>query len=137
MAKENKIKTSKEVDAYIASFPKPVQSALLQLRQWIQKLAPEAQEQMSYKIACYKHQGMLVGFGATENHCSFYACHATILDSFKAELRGFRYSGGTIHFSPEKPVPFSLIKKLVKQRIMQNEDLAASKKNRQSKQKDI
>lgn len=49
MQKENKIQTSKEVDEYIASFPKPVQSALMQLRQWIQKLAPEAQEQFSYK----------------------------------------------------------------------------------------
>jgi len=130
MAKENKIQTSQEVDGYIASFPKPVQAALAQLRQWIRKLAPEAQEQMSYKIACYKHQGMLVGFGATENHCSFYACSATILGSFKEGLKGFKYSGGTIHFSPEKPIPFSLVKKLVQQRIKQNEDLAAGKKSK-------
>ena len=128
MAKEIKTQTGKEVDAYIASFPKPVQSALVQLRQWIQKLAPAAQEQLSYKIACYKHQGMLVGFGATANHCSFYACNATILGSFKAELKGFKHSGGTIHFSPEKPIPFSLVKKLVNQRIMENENLAAAKK---------
>ena len=130
MPKANKIQTSKEVDAYIASFPKPAQAALEQLRQWIQKLAPEAQEQMSYRIACFKHHGVLVGFGATENHCSFYACHATILDSFKEELKGFKYSGGTIHFAPEKPIPFSLVKKLVQQRIVQNESLAAGKKSR-------
>jgi uncharacterized protein YdhG (YjbR/CyaY superfamily) len=110
MAQENKIQPSKEVDEYIAAFPKAVQSALMKLRQWIQKLAPEAQEQICYKIACYKHQGMLVGFGATENHCSFYACHTTILDSFKAELKEFKYSGVTIHFAPEKSIPFSLIK---------------------------
>jgi len=130
MAKATKIQTSKEVGDYIASFPKPVQAALEQLRQWIRKLAPEAQEQMSYKIACYKHQGMLVGFGATENHCSFYACHATILGSYKEELKGFKASGGTIHFSPKKPIPFALIKKLVLQRIKQNEDLATVKKSR-------
>jgi len=130
MAKENKIQASKEVDNYIASFPKPVQATLEQLRQWIQKLAPEAQEQMSYRIACFKHHGVLVGFGATENHCSFYACHVTILDSFKEELKGFKYSGGTIHFAPEKPIPFSLVKKLVQQRIVQNESLAAGKKSR-------
>lgn len=130
MAKETKIPTSKEVDEYIASFPRPVQSALMQLRHWIQKLAPEAQEQISYKIACYKHKGILVGFGATEKHCSFYACNATILGSFKEELKGFEYSGGTIHFSPAKPIPFSLIKKLVHRRIMENENSAASKKRK-------
>ncbi len=128
MTKANTTPASKEVDAYIASFPKPLQAALEQLRQCIRKLAPEAQEQISYKIACYKHQGMLVGFGATENQCSFYLCHATILDSFKEKLKGFKYSGGTIHFSPKKPVPFALVKKLVQQRIKQNESLAAAKK---------
>ena len=130
MPKANKAQPSQEVDAYIASFPKPVQAALEQLRQWIQKLAPEAQEQISYKIACFKHKGVLVGLGAMENHCSFYLCHATILNSFKAELKGFKYSGGTIHFSPERPIPFSLVKKLVLQRIKQNEELAVARKRK-------
>ncbi|MDZ7291375.1 MAG: hypothetical protein ONB42_15685 [candidate division KSB1 bacterium] len=49
MPKANKTPTSQEVDDYIASFPKPVRAALQQLRQQIRKLAPEAQEQFSYR----------------------------------------------------------------------------------------
>ena len=130
MTKAKQAGLSTEVDEYIASFPKPVRAALEKLRQQIRKLAPEAQEQFSYRIACFKHHGVLVGLGATENHCSFYACHATILNSYKEELMGFKYSGGTIHFSPGKPIPFALIKSIVQQRMKQNEDLAAGKKSK-------
>lgn len=132
MAQANKIQTGNEVEAYIASFPTPVRAALEKLRQQIRKLAPEAQEQFSYRIVCFKHLGVLVGLGATEKHCSFYACHATILESYKEKLRNFKHSGGTIHFSPEKPIPAALLKQIVQQRIKQNEDLHAKKKRKKS-----
>ncbi len=132
MPKALKAQTSNEVDEYIAAFSKPVRTALEKLRQQIRKLAPEAQEQFSYRIACFKHHGVLVGLGATENHCSFYACHATILNLYKDELKNFKHAGGTIHFAPEKPIPAALLKKIVQQRIEQNEDLASNKKRKKS-----
>lgn len=133
MAKANTAMQSTAVSAYLASFPKPVHAALEKLRQQIRKLAPEAQEQFSYRIVCFKHHGVLVGLGATENHCSFYACHATILKSYKEELKNFKHSGGTIHFSPEKPIPATLLKQIVQQRLAQNEDLNAKKERKKSR----
>ena len=37
-----------------------------------------------------------------------------------SELKGFDVSGATIHFTPHKPLPAALVKKLVKERIAEN-----------------
>jgi uncharacterized protein YdhG (YjbR/CyaY superfamily) len=38
-----------------------------------------------------------------------------------AELKGYKVSGATIHFTPDKPLPTALVTKLVKERIAENE----------------
>jgi uncharacterized protein YdhG (YjbR/CyaY superfamily) len=37
------------------------------------------------------------------------------------ELKGYDVSGATIHFTPDKPLPATLVTKLVKARIAENE----------------
>jgi len=44
---------------------------------------------------------------------------ASIIEKFKTELERFRTSKGTIHFPIDKPLPTTLIKKLVKARVAQ------------------
>jgi len=53
------------------------------------------------------------------------------LKNFRNELRNFQTSKGTIRFSPNKPLPVALVKKLVKTRIEENND-RANKKRRKS-----
>jgi len=40
------------------------------------------------------------------------------------ELKGYDVSGATIHFTPDKPLPATLVIKLVKERIAENEKRA-------------
>ncbi len=40
------------------------------------------------------------------------------------ELKGYDVSGATIHFTPDKPLPATLVTKLVKERIAENEKRA-------------
>jgi uncharacterized protein YdhG (YjbR/CyaY superfamily) len=46
---------------------------------------------------------------------------ASVVEAFKNELKGFSTSKGTIQFPTDKPLPTTLIKKLVKARVAQNE----------------
>jgi uncharacterized protein YdhG (YjbR/CyaY superfamily) len=42
-----------------------------------------------------------------------------VIAAFKKELKGFTTSKGTIHFPVDKPLPTTLLRKLVKARVMQ------------------
>jgi uncharacterized protein YdhG (YjbR/CyaY superfamily) len=64
---------------------------------------------------------MLVAFGATPNHCAFYLMSSTTVAAHQEELKGYDTSKGTIRFQADKPLPASLVRKLVKARIAENE----------------
>jgi len=103
-----------------------VRIALERLRRIIKAAAHGTVEVVSYRIPIFKLQGHpLVGFGATRNHCSFYLMSSSIIPKLAsmrdAELAGYKVSGATIHFTPDKPLPTALVTKLVKERIAENE----------------
>jgi uncharacterized protein YdhG (YjbR/CyaY superfamily) len=112
----------KTIDEYLAGVPEPARSTLKKIRATIRSaVPPEATETISYRIPTFRYKGALVAFAAFSNHCSFFPMGASVLDAFENELKGFRTSKGTLHFSLDKPLPAALVKKLVKARIAQNE----------------
>jgi len=110
----------KTIDDYLSALPDDQRAALEKLRKVIHAAAPKAEECISYGICAFKQNGMLVGFGATKNHCAFYLMSASILDSFRDEVEGYDTSKGTIRFQPDEPLPAALVRKLVKARLRQN-----------------
>ncbi len=116
----------KNVDEYLAGVPEPARSTLNKMRAAIRSAAPrEATETISYGMPAFKHNGVLVWFAAFSDHCSLFPT-ASVIETFKNELKGFSTSKGTIHFSTDKPLPAALVKKMVKARVAQIE----SKKRR-------
>jgi uncharacterized protein YdhG (YjbR/CyaY superfamily) len=109
----------KTIDEYIATFPKNVQSILDEMRQAIRESAPQAEEVISYQIPAFKLNGNLVYFGAFRNHIGFYPTSSP-MEAFKEELSGYAVSKGTVRFPLDKPIPFDLVKKIVKFRVKEN-----------------
>ena len=119
---QNNHKTKiKSVTEYLNDLPDNVYTALENIRQIIKYLVPDAEETISYQVPSYKYKGMLVGFGAAKNHCSFFVMSSTLLNDFKDDIKGFETSTGTIRFTPEKPIPNDLITKIVMARLAENE----------------
>lgn len=112
---------AKGVDAYLARVPEDVQPVLENLRKAIKSAAPKAEEVISYQIPTYKYHGPLVHFMAGKNHCSFVAVSRPVLETFKSELEGHEISGTTIHFSTKNPLPDTLVKRIVRARVKENE----------------
>ena len=110
----------KTIDEYLAALPDDQRAALERLRKTIRAAAPKAEERISYGLAAFRQDGMLVGFGATVNHLAFYPMNSTTVKAFKDELKGFETSKGTIRFQPDKPLPAALVRKLVKARIAES-----------------
>lgn len=120
-AKKHSSGKPKNIDEYLAPLGKEMRVALEKLRKTIKAAAPKAEECISYGICAFRQNGMLVGFGAAEKHCSFFLMDGTTVEAHKAELKGYDTSKGTIRFTPDDPLPATLIRKLVKARIAQNE----------------
>ncbi|WP_286475664.1 iron chaperone [Methanobacterium sp. CWC-01] len=109
------------VDEYVAVAPQKEHQVLEELRQTIKAAAPEAEETISYRIPTYKYKGPLVHFATFKDHNSFIVINKSVLETFQKELEDYTTSGTTIHFSSENPLPEELVKKIVKERMKQNE----------------
>ena len=121
MKKRIKGSAIKSVDEYLENVPEPAKSTLNRIRAAIQSaVPPETVETISYGMPAFKYNGVLVWYAAFSNHCSLFPT-ASIIEIFSKELRSYSTSKGTIHFSIDKPLPASLVKKIVKARVAQNE----------------
>lgn len=123
----------KNIDDYLVMLPVETREALEKLRGIIRAAAPEAEEVISYQMPAFKYKGSLVGFAAFKNHCSFFPMNSKTVEAFKNELKAYKTSKGTIQFTLEKPLPAALVKKIVKARIKENEEIALAKKNKSKK----
>jgi uncharacterized protein YdhG (YjbR/CyaY superfamily) len=120
-------KPAKDVNAYLAALPPAQRKVLKRLRATIKSAAPKAVEKISYRMPLYFYLGYLVGFAAFKNHCSFFVMSYKTMGMFKKELKPYLSAKATLHFTPEKPLPVSLVKKIVKARVKENEARKAGK----------
>ena len=118
----------KDTDEYIATFPKETQEVLQQVRTAIKTSAPKAEEVISYGMPAFKLHGMLVYFAGYKQHIGFYPT-ASGIAAFKDELSKYKNAKGSVQFPLDKPMPLALIKKMVKFRVKENTEKAASKKS--------
>jgi uncharacterized protein YdhG (YjbR/CyaY superfamily) len=120
--------TTDDVDAYLAKVPEPARTTLGKLRTTIRSVVPsEATEGLSYGMPAFHYKGALVAYAAFKNHCSFFPMQASLTDEMQEELKGYRTSKGTLQFSQDKPLPAPLVKKMVKRRVAENEQMSAKR----------
>jgi uncharacterized protein YdhG (YjbR/CyaY superfamily) len=111
--------TPKTIDKYIASFSLEVQAILKKIRLTIRNAAPDARETISYNIPTFTLNGALVHFAAFKKHIGFFP---PVRGDAKLEKAASIYAGekGNLRFPLDQPIPYSLIKRLVKLRVKQN-----------------
>jgi len=104
------------IDQYLEALTPEKRAALQRLRKHIRTAAPKAEECISYGLPAFRLNGkFLVALGAASKHCAFYG--GSILSTCKKELKNYDTSKGTIRFQPDRPLPGSLVRKLVKARM--------------------
>jgi uncharacterized protein YdhG (YjbR/CyaY superfamily) len=109
----------KTIDEYISSSPKDVQDTLQKLRQVIHAAAPDAEEVISYSMPAFKQEGILVYFAAFKGHIGFFPT-ASGVAAFQKDLAAYDTSKGTVRFPLDKPVPYALVTKIVKFKLLEN-----------------
>jgi uncharacterized protein YdhG (YjbR/CyaY superfamily) len=134
MKSTGKTAPARDVDDYLAMLPENSRAVLKRVRKTIKGAAPKAVEKISYRMPMYNYLGMLVGFAAFKNHCSLFI-GPSVIEAHKHLLKRYDTSKGTIRFPIDKPLPATLVKKLVKARIKDNEE--RFRKRRTASQKRI
>ena len=109
------------IDEYLEGVRPQQRAALQRLRSQIRAAAPKAEECISYRIPAFRLGPMLVGFAATGEHCVFHLMSTKTLPAFARELKSYAKGKGSIRFEPSQPLPATLVRKLVKARIAENE----------------
>ena len=120
------MKTFTDIDSYIAEQAAEVRERLEKIRQVVKTSAPKAEEVISYGMPAFKYHGMLVYFAAFKNHIGFYALPSGN-DAFQKELSVYKQGKGSIQFPLDKPIPLTLIKKIVKFRVKENLEKVTSR----------
>lgn len=114
------MKKPKNSDEYISSFPPATQKILQQIRTTLKKVAPKAEEAISYGIPVFNLNGTyLLYFAGFKNHVSIYPAPRGN-DEFKETLSAYKGGKGTVQFPLDKPIPFNLITKIAKFRLKEN-----------------
>lgn len=110
------------VEAYLAAVPEPARTTLQTVRERIRAAAPKAAtETISYGMPAFRHNGVLVSYAAFKKHCSFFPMGSAVLDALGDEVKPYRTAKGTMQFPLDKPLPATLIRKIVKARVAQND----------------
>lgn len=120
---------AKDIDAYIAGFPEPVQELLQKIRLTIRQAAPEAEETIKYAIPTFTLKGNLISLAAYKKHIGLYPAPAGD-ESFRKELSPYLAAKSTIRFPLDKPIPFDLIAKIVTFRVKEHLERGATRRSK-------
>lgn len=119
------------IDAYLATVPPDRRAALEKLRKTIRSILPDAEECISYSMPAFRHAGHVVaGFLATSKGCSYFPFSGTTLATLAAEVKAYEQTKSALHFDPKRPLPATLVRKLLRARIAETESKAPTKRAR-------
>jgi uncharacterized protein YdhG (YjbR/CyaY superfamily) len=108
----------KTIDGYLKGVPEDRRRALKDLRKKILSVIPEAQECISYRIPAFRVNGVVVaGFAATTKGCSYFPFSGSTLKTLGPLVSRYEQTKSSLHFSPEIPLPLTLVRKLIKTRM--------------------
>ncbi|MEQ1691858.1 MAG: DUF1801 domain-containing protein [Gemmatimonas sp.] len=114
------------IGEYIATYPPEIRAILERVRKTIRKAAPGAEERIAYRMPSFALNGALVYFGGFKEHVGFYP---PVRDA-KLQRESASYAGekGNLRFRYDEPIPYELITRIVKARVLENQARLTAKK---------
>lgn len=118
------------IDDYLENVAPKQKERLNQLRELVNKLAPDVTECISYGIPAFRRHGkLLLAMGGAAKHYALYPMSSATIQRMQAEVASHDTSKGTIRLDPNRPFPAALLKKLIKARI-QEHDIQVGEKSK-------
>ena len=103
-------------------------ATLVRLRQDILSVIPKAEQCISYRVPAFRVDGdVIAGFAAFKNHLSYLPFSGSVLNQLPKELAAYGGTKSALHFPHDKPIPKSLVKKLIDVRLRQAREKRAGR----------
>ena len=107
-----------EVDEYLRGVDEPKRSTLQALRRTILEIVPDADQVISYRVPAFRVSGKTVaGFAAFRDHLSYLPFSGSVLEQLPDQLEGYTMTKSALHFPVDRPLPKTLVKKLIAVRL--------------------
>ena len=111
----------KTIEEYIYAAPAELQEKMWKLHDCIRTAAPGASEGLKWSMPAYSYQKILVTFALCKKHIGFYPMPSAI-KAFAKDLSKYKTAEGSVQFPHDRPLPFSLIKKIVRFRVKESKE---------------
>ena len=106
--------STEDVDEYLRGIEEPKRSTLEALRGTILEIVPDAEQVISYKVPAFRVDGQIVaGFAAFKDHLSYLPFSGSVLPELAGELEGYTMTKSALHFPVDRPLPKTLVRKLI------------------------
>ena len=109
---------AEDIDKYLEPLDEPKRSTLEALRRTILEVVPDAEQVISYKVPAFRVNGRIVaGFAAFKGHLSYLPFSGSVLSRLADELEGYTMTKSALHFAVDRPLPKTLVRKLIELRL--------------------
>ena len=102
------------VAEYIAS--SHARAKLREMRALIKANAPGAREELKWGMPTFSYRRILVTYAAFKKHIGFFITSET-KRTLEKELAGYRTASSSVQFPLDRPLPKTLIRKIVRARV--------------------
>jgi uncharacterized protein YdhG (YjbR/CyaY superfamily) len=110
--------SAREIDAYLRGLKEPKRRTMQELRRTILEIVPDAEQLISYRVPAFRVGGKTVaGFAAFKEHLSYLPFSGSVLGQLAEELDGCTMTKSALHFPVDRPLPKTLVRKLIRTRL--------------------
>lgn len=107
-----------EIDDYLSGLDEAYRAALEDLRTDILAFVPDAEQCISYNMPAFRVDGKVVaGFAAFKKHLSYLPHSGAVIPQFRDELADYGGTDGSLHFTPDHPLPRELVGRLIQAKL--------------------
>ena len=106
------------VDDYLRAVPEPQRGTLERMRRSLRSVLPGADEAMKYGMPAFVIDGKgVAGYAAFDEHCGYFPMSGEVLTAAGSAIDGYDVSKGGVRLAVDRPLPISVIRKLVRLRL--------------------
>jgi uncharacterized protein YdhG (YjbR/CyaY superfamily) len=117
-----------EIDKFFATVEEPKRSTLEEMRRRILEVVPDAEQTIKYGMPAFLKDGWcFVCIAPFKNHINWSPYSSNVFVQLQDELAGYAVSKGSMQFAVDKPLPKTLVKKLIRVRLAEIELQKAAK----------